>query len=116
MGKFNTPNDKLEDDLAQLGIKLGKQTILFNIESKSFAERRGGLMIMGANVEVPPVEFDWSAGADQAPGQVGTVRSAADPIRESLGLTARRLGKNQALYLRICRPRPGNYFPPPGRL
>ncbi|HEV2946509.1 MAG TPA: hypothetical protein VGX70_03985 [Gemmataceae bacterium] len=114
MDQFNTPNDKLEDDLAQLGIKLGKQTVLFNVESKSFAERRGNLMIMGANVEVPSVEFDWPAGADQIPGQAATVTSTLNPIRESLRLTARSLGKNQALDLRIRHPRPVYYIPTPG--
>jgi len=114
MEQFNTPNDKLEDDLAQLGIKLGKQTILFNVESKSFAERRGSLMIMGANVEVPSVEFDWPAGADLAPGQPGTVNSKPDPIRESLRWTARSLGKNQTLDLRIRHPRPVFYVPTRG--
>jgi hypothetical protein len=113
MDQFNTPNDKLEDDLAQLGIKLGKQTILFNVESKSFAERRGNLMIMGANVEVPSVEFDWPAGADQIPGQAAA-SSKPNPIRESLRLTARSLGKNQSLDLRIRHPRPVYYTPTAG--
>jgi ABC-type uncharacterized transport system len=115
MDQFNIPNDKLEDDLAQLGIKLGKQTVLFNVESKSFAERRGNLLIMGANVEVPPVEFDWPAGADRPPGQ--TMANGSDksnPIRESLRLTARSLGKNQTLDLRIRHPRPVYYVPPAG--
>jgi hypothetical protein len=114
MDQFNTPNDKLEDDLAQLGIKLGKQTILFNVESKSFGERKGNLLVMGANVEVPPVEFDWPPGADQAPGQAGTLSSNPDPIRESLRLTARSLGKDQSLDLRIRHPRPVYYVPSPG--
>jgi hypothetical protein len=114
MDQFSIPNDKLEDDLAQLGIKLGKQTILFNVESKSFAERRGGLMIMGANVEVPPVEFDWEAGADQVPGQAEVVNSTPDPIRESLRLTSRSLGKNQSLDLRMRHPRPVYYVPTSG--
>jgi hypothetical protein len=114
MDQFNIPNDKLEDDLAQLGIKLGKQTILFNVESKSFGERRGNLLIMGANAEVPPVEFDWPAGADRVPGQTGTVNSTPDPIRESLRLTARSLGKDQSLDLRIRHPRPVYYVPKPG--
>jgi len=113
MDQFNIPDDKLEDDLAKMGIKLGKQTILFNVESKSFGERRGNLLIMGANVEVPPVEFDWPAGADRVPGQAGTVSSTTDPIRESLRLTARSLGKNQSLDLRIRHPRPVYYVPTP---
>jgi hypothetical protein len=114
MDQFNTPNDKLEDDLAQLGIKLGKQTILFKDESKSFGERKGNLLVMGANVEVPPVEFDWPQGTDQPPGQAVTLSPNPDPIRESLRLTARSLGKDQSLDLRIRHPRPVYYAPSPG--
>jgi len=112
MDQMNIPNDKLEDDLAQLGIKLGKQTVLFDVESKSFAQRRGNLLIMGANLaDVPPVKFDWPPDADQVPGQAGTVNPNPDPIRESLRLTARSLGKNQSLDLRIRHPRPVYYVP-----
>jgi hypothetical protein len=115
MDQLNIPNDKLEDDLAQLGIKLGKQTILFNVESKTFAQRRGNLLIMGANLtDVPAVEFDWPPGADELPGQAGIVSTTPDPIRESLRLTARSLGKNQSLDLHIRHPRPVYYVPQPG--
>src|SRR5262249_48035624 len=114
MDQLNIPNDRLEDDLAQLGIKLGKQTVLYDVESKAFGQRRGNLLIMGANlVDVPPVKFDWPSGADQVPGQIGTFSSNPDPIRESLRLTARSLGKNQTLDLRIRHPRPVYYVPTP---
>jgi hypothetical protein len=104
-------NDHLEDDFARLGIKFGKQTVLFNVESKSFGERRGNLLITGANVEVPPVAFDWLPGADRPPGQAGSVSQKPNPIRESLGLTARALAKNQTLDLHIRHPRPVYYVP-----
>ena len=58
MPDFSGP-DPLEGMLADLGFKMPKQTILFNVETKSFAERRGNLIIQGTQVEVPPVEFDW---------------------------------------------------------
>ena len=50
--------DDLESFLAQAGIKLNKQTILHNAESKSFAERRTGLLVSGASVDIPPVDFE----------------------------------------------------------
>ncbi len=62
MPDFSGP-DPLEGMLGELGFKLPKQTILFNVETKSFAERRGNLIIQGTQVEVPPVEFDWKPGA-----------------------------------------------------
>src|SRR4029077_8772613 len=68
MPDFGGP-DALEGVLADLGFKMPKQTILFNVETKSFAERRGNLIIQGTQVEVPPVEFDWKAGAG-LPGRV----------------------------------------------
>src|SRR5438093_9258946 len=70
---------------------------------------------MGANLaDVPAVKFDWATGADQLPGQAGAVSANPDPIRESLRLTARSLGKNQSLDLRIRHPRPVYYVPTPG--
>src|SRR5207249_2977423 len=63
--------DPLEDLFAQLGIRFGKQTILFDVESESFAERRTGLLIAGINTEVPPVEFEWRPGAGRP---LGTAR------------------------------------------
>src|SRR4029077_19827624 len=93
---------------------LGKQTILFDVESKAFGQRRGDLLIMGADAEVPPVQFNWSAGADRIPGQTGTISPNPDPIRESLRWTASSLGKNQSLDLRIRHPRPVYYVPTSG--
>ena len=58
-----TGPDGLEDLVRDLGIHLGKQTVLFNVESKSFAERRSGLLISGVNVEVPPVSFERKPGS-----------------------------------------------------
>lgn len=106
---------KLEKALEKLGIKFGNQTVLFNVESKAFAERRGGLLIQGANVEVPPVEFDWQPGAGLPPS-VALKRPPEKPneIRESMRLAARSLGKDQPLELRLRHPRPVYYDPPDG--
>ena len=49
--------DGLEQLLEEYGLRLSRQTVLFNVESKSFAQRRGGLVIQGANVEVPPLRW-----------------------------------------------------------
>jgi hypothetical protein len=109
--------DDVEKTLEELGIKLSSQTVLFNVESKSFAERRGGLMVLGANVDVPPVEFSWPAGAGQPSGRpVKTDEEGKpNPIRESLHLAARSLGKDQSLDLRIRHPRPVYYEPTSGK-
>src|SRR5262249_40018944 len=102
--------DVLEGMLDQLGIKLPKQTVLFDVEAKSFGERRGGVTILGGTVDVPSVDFDW-------PSSAGLLRpfSASrqpQPIREGMRLTARSLGKDQPLELRLRHPRPVYYEPP----
>src|SRR5207248_9597050 len=103
--------DPLEGMLADLGFKMPKQTILFNVETKSFAERRGNLIIQGTQVEVPPVEFDWRPGAG-LPGRVrGSKKLTPHPIRSSLRLASRSVGKGEAMDLRLRHPRPVYYEP-----
>jgi hypothetical protein len=107
--------DRLENLFTDLGFKLPRQAVLFNVESKAFAERRGNLLVMGANVEVPPVQFDWPAGAGQTLAQEARAESLKpNPIRQSLDLLARSLGKGQSLDLRLRNPRPVYYEPAKG--
>src|SRR5262249_39418989 len=97
--------------LAELGFKMPKQTVLYNVETKSFAERRGNLIIQGTQVEVPPVEFDWKAGAG-LPGRVRVAKKLTPhPIRSSLRLAGRSVGKGEAMDLRLRHPRPVYYEP-----
>lgn len=99
--------DRFEEMLQKLGIRLGKQTVLFNVESKSFAERRSGLLVSGANVEVPPVEFDWKPDAVLSPGTPANApkkERTPNPVRSSMRIAAHSLGK--ALDLRLRHPRP----------
>jgi hypothetical protein len=103
--------DALEDLLAQLGVKLGKQTVLFDTEVEGFAENRAGLSVAGAGVEVPPLLWDWKPGEGLPPGSLQVPRPP-NRIRESVRLTARGLGKDQALDVRIRHPRPVYYEPP----
>ena len=85
--------DGVEDLLVQLGLRLPRQTVLFNVESKAFAERRSGLLISGINVEVPPVEFDWQSGPGSYRLREGTTDLKPNPIRESMRIIARSVGK-----------------------
>lgn len=100
---FESGTDRLETLLTDLGFKLPKQTVLFNVETKSFGERRGALLILGSRVEVPPVEFSWKPG-----GRPGLVKESgkSNPIRTSIELAARSVGQNQELGLRLRHPRP----------
>jgi hypothetical protein len=107
----NLGPDRLEETVEELGIKLPRETVLFTVERKSFAEQRSGLIFPGAAVEVPPVEFEWQPGA----GYPGTLSSARrlppHPIRSSLRVTTRGWGTDQALDLRLRHPRPVYYEP-----
>lgn len=99
--------DALEQVLEQLGIRFGKQTVLFNVESKSFAERRSGFLVSGVNVEVPSVDFTWKPDAlrtalNAGPRELPTRKS--NPIRSSMEVVANSLG--QTLDLRVRHPRP----------
>jgi len=101
--------DRLEALLAELGIQMPRQTILFNVEAKSFAERRSGLLVLGTQTEVPPLEFDWKVAAGEVRPLTGKVERAPNPVRVSLRLAASSVGKDVALDLRLRNPRPVYY-------
>jgi hypothetical protein len=104
--------DELENLLGKLGIKFSKQTVLFNAESKSFAERRSGLLVSGVTVDVPPVEFDPNVHASRPLGKPERTEQKTNPIRSSMEIAAHSLGKS--LDLRVRYPRPIYYDPADG--
>jgi hypothetical protein len=104
-------SDPLENLLGEMGIKLARQTVLFNAESKAYATRRPGAAMLDTPVEVPSVAFDWPRGAGYPVTRAIVTERKPNPLRESLRLTAGSLGKDQALDLRIRNPRPV-YFEP----
>ena len=104
--------DNAEELLAKLGIKFGKQTILFDVENESFAEGRSGLLFAGSDVLIPALDFDWKPGTGLPLGQAFTdPEIKPNPIRESLSLTARSMGQGQSLDLHLRHPRPVYYEP-----
>jgi hypothetical protein len=110
-GQMPQGPDDLERLFEQLGIRLGKQTVLFNVEGKSFADRRSGILAVPPVVEIPPVEFEGSK--VQLPG-LQTAKDAkemqANPIGNSMLIAAHSLGRSY-LDLRIRNPRPIYYQP-----
>lgn len=117
-GDDDSKAEALEDLLGALGIRFGKQTVLFDEETDAFADRRSGVEIAGTTAEVPPVLLDWRRGAGRPVG-AELPPEAPNPIRESLRLTARSLGrdsqgKERTLELRLRHPRPLYYVPPEG--
>jgi hypothetical protein len=110
--------DALEEMLAGLGLHFSRQTVLFNAETKSFGQRRSGLVIGGVAAEIPPLRLDeWGPGTGLPPSkQASEAGLAPNPLRESLRLTARGLSEGDALDLRVRHPRPVYYDPVEARL
>jgi hypothetical protein len=102
--------DGMELLLGELGIRLGNnETILFNSELKSFAERNIGFLLGGTRVEIPPVDFEWKPGG--RPGiSAGLSRGdrKENPIAVSMLLTLAGLDEKQD-ELRLRHPRPVYY-------
>lgn len=69
--------DDIEKMLAQLGVELGKQTILTDAEGQAIAERQNETL--GVSVDVPSLTFD-------APPKAG---KAANPIASAVQVTGR---------------------------
>ena len=69
--------DDVEKMLAQLGVELGKQTILTDAEGQAIAERQNEAL--GVSVDVPPLSFD----------AVGKDGKAANPIASAVLTTGR---------------------------
>jgi hypothetical protein len=105
--------DGLENLLSSLGIKFANQTVLFNAETKSFAERRSGLFTVGANVEVPAVEFEQLPEEARPLAQRPTTPAKPNPVLESMRIASHSRG-DKGLELRVRHPRPIYYEPGKG--
>jgi len=87
------PLDDFEKLLADRGIELSRQTVLFDVEAKGFAARAAGNMLGGAPSEIPPVQFP------EAP-----LGKTENPIARAMRATSR--SADQKLELRLRHPRP----------
>jgi hypothetical protein len=103
--------DQLEEVLTKLGFTLPKQTVLFDVERKAYAERRGGVMFLGTTVEVPPVNFSFQADAGYPKALDLKIGHELNPILGSVALAARSAGKGEAVDFRLRNPRPVYFLP-----
>lgn len=87
------PLDDFEKLLGDRGVELGRQAIVFDAESKSFAARRAGDMLGGTPIEIPSVTFPESPAGKKA-----------NPIAAAMQATSR--SADQRLELRVRHPRP----------
>ncbi|HEV3438431.1 MAG TPA: hypothetical protein VG122_13800, partial [Gemmata sp.] len=104
LGPISGPNgprpdaiDGFEQLLAERGIELGKETILFDTEARAFAGRRSGAQLGGAGMsDIPPLTI-----LDITPDLPGR---AANPIGLALRLTGRVVEQKLDLRFRALRP------------
>jgi hypothetical protein len=98
-------DDGLEPMLADLGVRLPKQTILYNIEVKEFTERKRTIGFSKKELTLPPVTLDWEPGVNQVSKKKST-SPEKNAIRVSLNVLAKSLGDKLAKELQIRHPRP----------
>lgn len=110
MPDMGGPGDQLELMLAELGFKLPKQTVLYNIESREFNARKfGGAFGSGSReVEVPGLKFDNTTRTLQFTKAQGEL--VPHPIRTSLRVMGRTGGAKDQAEVRIRHPRPVYYM------
>jgi hypothetical protein len=106
--------DGLEKLLSGLGIRFGKQAVLFDAENEAFSLQRLGGLTAETTTPVPPLSLDWPAGAGRPSGVASAAGLPPSPIRNALSVAARSLGHGHPLELRLRHPRPIYYQPPPG--
>jgi hypothetical protein len=102
----------------QLGLKLAKQTVLYDREIGSLAEfqaalqgrREMDLMSRGDDSDIPPLRLERVA-----TGKPGESAKNSNPIAESLQRTEQALGKEHHLDLRVRHPRPVTFEPAAGQ-
>lgn len=103
--------DNLERLFGELGFRFGKQTVLFNTDSKAFEDRRRNPLRLAEMVAPPPLDFETPAEAARGSwlNRVEPASLPPNPLRESLRVTAHSVGEKFDLRLRFPRP---IYFEP----
>jgi hypothetical protein len=88
--------DDFERLLAERGVELGRETILFDGEAKAFAARRAGSQLGGAGpADIPPLVVEDRAGGPEV---------KPNPVGAAMKVTGRSV--DQRLDLRLRAPRP----------
>jgi hypothetical protein len=124
--------DGLDDMLAEFGVHLNKQTILFDADSKSFADRQLNPFQLKVSVKVPSLDFEAPSLAWRGRWAVlsGEPELPTNPIRRGLRVLAHSVGRltsgkagednpaapERSLDIAIRFPRPISFKAPPGRI
>jgi hypothetical protein len=106
-------DDNLEALFAELGIRLGGQTVLFKVDAKEFADRGENSFTSTITDKVPTIDFETPTqqGASRGVLTESAHANRANPLRDSLRVTSRSVGGD--FDLRIRFPRPVYYDPLP---
>jgi hypothetical protein len=107
--------DGVEKLLTELGVQMGKTVVLYDAEATAFAGQGADqAQVLGANVSVPPVEFEWAKGDTWPLRKPDAVEPPPNPIRRSMVLAENSIAKRLDLPVRY--PRPVYYEPPDGHV
>ncbi len=96
--------DSVDKLLAELRIRLGRETVFYTVDSEALAERRAN-PDSRIQLEPPPIEVDWPKGAGLLKDQLKFATGIKHPLRSSLRLGS-RLSAKQPFDLRLRHPRP----------
>lgn len=103
-------SDGIDSIVKDLGYRLNKQTVLFDVEEVAFGERQGGGLTGGTEVRVPPLQLSWSPGTGYPANLRRPGEKTDNPVRASQWLASRGLGRAQRedprLQLRLRHARP----------
>jgi len=94
--------DGLERLLTEAGFRLGKHTVLFNSDSRAFAERRQELFRQSSPVEVPALDFETVV--PPLLPRPGEPPGPEHPLRRALRVLNRSVGEAATLRFRFPRP------------
>jgi hypothetical protein len=96
--------DALERLLGELGIHMGRQTILTDTDSKAFTERGPSSFLASETGEVPPLDFESPVDDVASPWRVKGEPLPANPLRTALRVMAHSAGTAMDIRLRFARP------------
>jgi hypothetical protein len=97
-------NDGLDKIVTELGVRLGRDTVFFEVDSDAMEEARTNPAARGEK-EVPPVLVDWTKGKGLLASQRDYATGMVHPLRSSLRLGA-RVSDKQPFDLHLRHPRP----------
>ena len=96
-GPSNEASDGVEKLLAERGIELGKDTVMYNFETKQLESQGFSRKFGSGDDEVPPLQF-----RDRVEGNKPDVKP--NPVGEALRLSGRSLEQSFDLKLKALRP------------